>query len=133
MPNAAVITGAEHILEDLAPSFASAVAIIRKREREWILQSTSFELCESDETLYESVKELLSRIHKVLALYLGLYEQPLTIRALLRLTDDDKLVARRRYATLGVNVYMPARQAFNARTSGSLATDVCFRDRPLTP
>jgi hypothetical protein len=34
MPYAAVITGTEHVLADLAPSFSSAIAKIRKREGE---------------------------------------------------------------------------------------------------
>jgi hypothetical protein len=42
---AAAITSAEHapknLLEDIAPSFASAIVTIRMRESEWILESTS--------------------------------------------------------------------------------------------
>ena len=89
MPYAAVITGAEYVLEDLAPSFSSAIAKIRRREGEWILESSSFEPYESDEKLYEAAKALVSQIHEVLALYLRLLDEPLSVRALLKLTDDD--------------------------------------------
>jgi hypothetical protein len=127
MPYATVITGAEHVLEDLAPSFSSAIAKIRRREGEWILESSRFEPYESDEKLYEAAKALVSQIHEVLALYLRLLDEPLTVRALLKLTDDDKLVARRRYSTMTVNVYMPARRAFIPTDSGSLGTVVLSR------
>jgi hypothetical protein len=127
MRHAVVITGTEHVLEDLTPSFAGAVATIRKREGEWILESASFEPYESDEKLYQTAKELVSLMHWVLALYLGLYHEPLTIRALLRLTDDDKLIARRRYASMAVNVFTPARQGLPPTASGSLGTVLLSR------
>jgi hypothetical protein len=45
MPYAAGITGAEHVLENIALAFASPIAKIRKRDGEWILESSSFEAC----------------------------------------------------------------------------------------
>jgi hypothetical protein len=50
----------------------------------------------------------------------GRYGDPLTVRALLRLTDDDKLIALRRSSTLTVNVVMPAEQVFSPTASGSV-------------
>jgi hypothetical protein len=65
--------------------------------------------------------------HQVLVLYLGLHGEPLTIRALLRLTDDDDIIGRRLYDTVSMNVYSPARRIFSPTTSGSLGTDVLSR------
>jgi hypothetical protein len=93
----------------------------------WILESSRFEPYESDEKLYEAAKALVSQIHEVLVLYLSLLDEPLTVRALLKLTDDDKLVARRLHATMRATVYMPARQALIPTDSGSLGTVVLSR------
>ena len=62
----------------------------------------------------------MAQIHSVLALYLGRYGEPLTVRALLRLTDDDKLIALRRYCTLTVDIVMPAEQVFSPTASESV-------------
>lgn len=132
MPYAAVIH-AEHahapggLLEGIAPFFASGIATIRRRENEWILESSSFEPYESDEKLYQAANHLVAQIHRVLALYLRWYGEPLTVRALLRLTDDDRLIARRLYATLKVNVVLPPGQVFSSTASGSLGTVVLSR------
>jgi hypothetical protein len=124
---AAVVTGAEHVLEDIAPSFASAIAKIRKREREWILESTRFSPYESNAHILEAAITLVSQIHQVLALYLSLYDEPLSIRSIIGLTDDDKLIGRGIYATMKVNVFMPAGQVLNPTASGSLGTVVLSR------
>ena len=64
MPYAAAIASAEHapknLLEDIAPSFASAIVTIRRRESEWILESSSFEPYESDEQLYDAANRIVS-------------------------------------------------------------------------
>ncbi len=126
MPYVAAIKRAEHTpknqLEDIAPSLASAIATIRRRESEWISGSSSFEPYESDEQLYGVANRIVSQIHNVLALYMGLYDQPLSIYALLKLTDDDRFIARRMYASITINVIRPASQALNPTASGSLAT-----------
>ncbi|HEX3497382.1 MAG TPA: hypothetical protein VHT02_09480 [Methylocella sp.] len=132
MPYAAVIHAEPShapggLLEDIAPFFASAIATIRRRENEWILESSSFEPYESDEKLYQAANHLVAQIHRVLALYLRLYGEPFTVRALLRLTDDDRLIARRRYATFKVSVSLPAGQVFSSTASGSLGTVVLSR------
>jgi hypothetical protein len=126
MPYAAAIKSAGHapknLLEGIAPSFASAIATIRRRESEWILESSSFEPYQSDEQLYGAANRLVSQIHSVLALYMGLYEQPLSVYALLSLAGDDRLIARRRYTTVTINIFRPANQVLNPTASGSLAT-----------
>jgi hypothetical protein len=130
MPYAAVITSADHapnLLEDIAPSFASAIATIRRRENEWIMESSSFEPYESDQKLYEAANNLVSQIHRLLTLYLGRHGEPLSVRALLKLTDDDKLIGRRRYFTQTFDIVRPARQVLIPTASGSFGTDVLAR------
>jgi hypothetical protein len=130
MPYAAVITSEAHapnLLEDIAPSFCSPIATIRKFQNRWILQSSTFEPYESDGKLFEAANNLLTQIHLVLALYLGRYSEPLSVRALMMLTDDDKLIGHRRYFTQTFSVVMPAEQVFNPTASGSLATVVLSR------
>ena len=129
MPCAAVITSAAHapnLLEDIAPSFASPIATIRRRANQWILESSSFEPYESEEKLYEAAKNLVAQIHRVLALYLGRVGEPLTVRTLMILTDDDKWIGlgHRHYLPETFSIVPPARQVFNPTASGSLATVV---------
>jgi hypothetical protein len=91
MPYAAVITSAAlvpHLLEEMAPSFCSPIATIRKFQNRWILQSSTFEPYESDEKLFEAANSLLTQIHLVLSIYLGIYSEPLSVRALSRLSAD---------------------------------------------
>jgi hypothetical protein len=130
MPYAAVIASASHapgLLESIAPSFVSPIATIRNREKEWILESSTFEPYESDEKLYNAANVLLSHIHHILSLYLGRHSETLSVRALLKLTDDDKIIGRRHYWTQKVAVVRPAAQVFNPTPSGSLATAVLSR------
>ena len=130
MPYAAVITSAPHapgLFEDIAPSFCSPIATIRKYQNLWILQSSTFEPYQSDEKLFAAANDLLTQIHRILALYLGRYSEPISVRGLLSLTDDDKLIRQRHYFTETINVVRPARQVFNPTASGSLATVVLSR------
>jgi hypothetical protein len=67
MPYAGIITSAEHapgVLEDIAPFFASGIATIRRRENQWILESSSFEPYESDENF---TKQQTAWWHKYIA------------------------------------------------------------------
>ena len=130
MPYAAVITSAAlspRLLENIAPSFSSPIATIRKRQNQWILESSTFEPYESEEKLFESANNLLAQIHRVLALYLGRHSEPLSVRGLLTLTDDDKLIRHRHYFTQKLRVVRSAGQVFNPTASGSLATVVLSR------
>ena len=71
MPYAAAIKAdEEHVLQEFAPCFDSPIARIRRREGEWILESSSFEPFEFDAELYAAVNRLVSQLHNVLALYL---------------------------------------------------------------
>ena len=71
---AAALQGAKHIVEDIGQCFnTTLVTIRRRRDIEWIMESSNFERCESSEEAYEIAKQLLSRIHQLLALYLSLY------------------------------------------------------------
>jgi hypothetical protein len=56
----------------------------------------------------------VSLIHTILALYLGLYDEPLTIRNVAVLTDDDKLITRAVYHTGKLTVFTGAGQAFES-------------------
>jgi len=130
MPYAVVITGAAHapnLLEEIAPSFSSPIATIRRLNDQWILQSSNFEPYESDDKFYASANNLLSQIHRILALYLGRYSESLSVCALWRLTDDDKIIGQRRYVTHTFDIVRPAQQVFNPTSSSSLATLVLSR------
>jgi hypothetical protein len=127
MPYAAGITvaaGSNQMIEDISLSFSSAVANIRRRNGLWILESLSLDACDSHETAYSAAKELLSTIHSVLSLYMGLGDEPFSIGCTLQLTDDDKLIGSHAYGVFKVNIVQPASQAFSPTASGSLATDV---------
>src|ERR1700693_1984155 len=128
MPYAAAIKAdEEHVLQEFAPCFVSAIARIRKREGEWILESSGFEPFEFDAELYAAVNRLVSQIHNVLLLYLGLRGEPLSVYSLLVLSDDDKIIRRRLYASEEVYVYAAPTQALPPTASGSLGTDVLSR------
>jgi hypothetical protein len=123
---AAALRGPNHVVEDIGPCFNTAlVTIRRRREVEWIMESSNFERCESSEEAYEVAKELLSRIHQLIALYVALYTRPLSITAILTLNDADNVVKRRIYATfMQLHVYKGAKRTFIPSPSGSLGTAV---------
>lgn len=127
MPYAAAITGEDHVIKSLTSSFSSEIATILQWNGEWILESSRFEAFEFDNDLYKCALQLVSHIHQVVALYLFLPSEPLSIRGLLSLTDDDRLLRRRLIATVDVNVYNPPEEVFLPTASGSLATDVISR------
>lgn len=131
MPYVAGITvaaGSHHVFEDIAQSFASSVANIRKREGHWILESSCLAACDSHQLAYSAAKEILSTIRSVIALYAGyLGDQPFSVGSTLKLTDDDKLIDSRAYGVFQVNVVRPASEVFPRTASGSLATDVLSR------
>jgi len=137
MPHyAAALLGRKDILEDIAQCFTTALVTIRlRRELEWIMESSNFELCQSDEQVYTKAKALVSQIHQLLGLYLGLYYKPLSISSIMILNDDDEVIRRRIYATMEVRVHLRATRTFNPTASGSVATDVlsgAFDDPAIT-
>jgi hypothetical protein len=76
---------------------------------------------------YAAANKLVSRIHNLLALYMGVYYEPLVVYALLNLSDDDKIIRRRMYTSIKVNIIARANQVFVPTPSGSLGTDVLSR------
>ena len=132
MPNyAAALKGEKHVLEDIAPCFNTALSTIRRRDDEWILESSNFEGCQSVEEVYTVANALLRQIHQVLALYLelpsapsvGVPTAPFSISSIM-VFDGDILVRRRMWAVIGFNAYGSAIKTLSPTASGSLATDV---------
>ena len=96
------------------------------------ISPNSFEHCKFGQELYQAAAALVSQIHQVLVLYLGLHGEPLTIRALLRLTDDDDIIGRRLYDTVSMNVYVRLDGFFLLRRPGASAL-MCFLGQPQIP
>src|SRR6516164_2499926 len=110
MPHyAAALKGEKNVLEDIAPCFNTALSTIRRRDDEWILESSNFERCQSVEEVYAVANALLRQIHQVLALYLelpsapslGVPTAPFSISSIM-VFDGDILVRRRLYAVINM-------------------------------
>lgn len=125
MPHyAAALNGEKNVLEDIAPCFNTALSTIRRRNDEWIMESSTFERCQSIEEVYTVANALLLQIHQVLAIYLGLTSAPLSINSIL-IFDGEILVRRRMWAVSEpIYVYRPAMETLYPTASGSLATAV---------
>jgi hypothetical protein len=124
----AVAAGSNEIFEDITPCFTSTIANIRKLDGQWILESSMFGACDSHEKVYASAMGLLSTIHSVLALYMGVSGEPFSIGSTMKLTDDEQLIDRRIYGgLLTVNTVRPAHEVLPSTASGSLATDLLSR------
>src|SRR5690348_15752762 len=115
MPHyAAALQGRKDILEDIAQCFITALVRVRlRREVEWIMESSNFELRQSEEQVYTTARALISQIHQLLGLYLGLYYKPLSISSIMVLDDDDHVLRRRIYATMEVRVHHRATRIWN--------------------
>jgi hypothetical protein len=68
---AAVLEGQAHMLEFVAECFVGDEARVRKQEEDWILESSKFEVCTSGEQVFPMADDIVSRLHRVLALYCG--------------------------------------------------------------
>jgi hypothetical protein len=121
---AAGLKGERRLFDDIAPCFTTTLLTIRQHKIEWIMESSNFARCQSHEELYESAKTLLSQLHQVLALYIGLYSAPFSVNSTLVFNDDDTIVARRLYATLNVNFYKRARRTLIPTAAGSIGSTV---------
>ena len=66
---AAVLTGQPDMLEAVAPSFVRDSARIKKDEDGWILESSEFARCTTGEQVFPIADDIVSRIHRILALY----------------------------------------------------------------
>jgi hypothetical protein len=69
---AAVLEGQPDMLESIAPCFIEDSARIRKHEEGWILESSDFESCTNGEQVFGIADDIVSRIHRILALYCGM-------------------------------------------------------------
>ena len=123
MPHyAAALKGEKHVLEDIAPCFNTALSTIRRRDDEWIMESSNFEQCQSVEEAYTVANALLRQINQVLYLYLRLVS-PFSISSIM-VFDGYILVRRRMWAIIDFNAYGSAIKTLSPTASGSLATDV---------
>jgi hypothetical protein len=123
MPHyAAALKGEKNVLEDIAPCFNTALSTIRRRDDEWIMESSNFEQCQSVEEVYTVANALLRQIHQVLYLYLRLIS-PFSVSSIM-VFDGDILVRRRMWTVIGFNAYGSAIKTLSPTASGSLATDV---------
>ena len=68
---AAVLEGPDQILEFVAECFVGHDARVRKHESDWILESSTFEVCTSGEQIFPMADDIVSRLHRVMALYCG--------------------------------------------------------------
>ena len=123
MPHyAAALKGEKNLLEDIAPCFNTALSTIRRRDDEWIMESSNFEQCQSVEEAYTVANALLRQINQVLYLYLRLVS-PFSISSIM-VFDGYILVRRRMWAIIDFNAYGSAIKTLSPTASGSLATDV---------
>jgi len=123
MPHyAAALKGEKNVLEDIAPCFNTALSTIRRRDDEWIMESSNFEQCQSVEEAYTVANALLRQINQVLYLYLRLVS-PFSISPIM-VFDGYILVRRRMWAIIDFNAYGSAIKTLSPTASGSLATDV---------
>lgn len=67
------LKGLPHVLEGVAPCFASEEARIRKLEIGWVLESSAFDHCVAAADVFPIADRILSRICRILALYSFLY------------------------------------------------------------
>src|ERR1700730_6557291 len=68
---AAVLKGQPHMLESVAECFVSNEARVRKHEEGWILESSEFTSCTTGEQVFPIADDIVSRLHRILALYCG--------------------------------------------------------------
>jgi hypothetical protein len=68
---AAVLEGQDWMLESVAESFVSKEARIRKHEEGWVLESSEFASCTTGEQVFPIADDIVSRLHRILALYCG--------------------------------------------------------------
>jgi hypothetical protein len=71
---AAVLKGQTHMLESVAECFVSNDARVRKHEEGWILESSEFASCTAGEQVFPIADDIVSRLHRILALYCGAEE-----------------------------------------------------------
>jgi|HubBroStandDraft_3_1064219.scaffolds.fasta_scaffold164032_1 hypothetical protein len=78
MKYAVQLLDATKVLENVADCFQGDSARIRKLGDDWFLESSAFEACTAAHEVYPIADEILRLIHRVFALYMGLFS-PLRI------------------------------------------------------
>ena len=68
---AAVLKGQPDMLESVARCFVSNDTRIRQHEEGWILESSEFATCTTGEQVFPMADDIVSRLHRILALYCG--------------------------------------------------------------
>lgn len=68
---AAVLEGQDDMLEAAALCFASDDARIKKDGQDWVLESSEFVSCTAGVQVFSIADDILSRIHRIRALYCG--------------------------------------------------------------
>jgi hypothetical protein len=68
---AAVLKGQADMLESVAECFVSDDVRVRKHEEGWILESSEFTSCTTGEQVFPIADDIVSRLHRILALYCG--------------------------------------------------------------
>jgi hypothetical protein len=68
---AAVLEGQDDMLETAALCFVSNNARIKKQGEDWILESSEFASCTAGAQVFPIADDILSRIHRIRALYCG--------------------------------------------------------------
>jgi len=71
----AELEGTLHVLESLAPCLQSDNVRLRKIDQRWVLESSAFNQCTTGQEVFPLADALLSRIHGVMAIYLGLHQK----------------------------------------------------------
>src|SRR5207248_2011376 len=96
---------------------------VRRRQGEWLLQSSTFDHLQFDEGLHRVAYELLHKLEIILAVYLG-FEPSLRISGLLRLGDGDTELGRltlSRPVDIAIRIVPPGVDPFRLITERGLA------------
>jgi hypothetical protein len=125
MPYAAVLEGKPDTIELIAPFFTNPLLKIGRRDTRWTIESCCFEQCRSTGDARVVATTLLSQLHQVLALYLGLYS-PFSINVILTLNDQDQVVSAQSSADIQIKVF-GSPEVLGPRGSDSLGNEVFSR------
>jgi hypothetical protein len=102
-----ILGGHTDALKDIAPFFARDSLKIRQLQDRWVIESSDLDACTPDE-VSGAASQLLSRLHELLALYVGLYS-PFEIATIHVLDDRGELVNMRSGPVgISINVTRPA-------------------------
>jgi hypothetical protein len=100
----AELEGPPHILESLAPCLQSDNVRLRKVDQRWALESSAFDQCSTGQEVFPLAEALLSRVHSVMAIYLGLHEK-FSVVSVLWLNAEGILFRRSLRETITLRVF----------------------------